>query len=222
MRGAPPPCPARGRSRPRSAPAAQPTRRASSCGTPRPAGRGLPASWRGRRGPAVRRRPGPSAAAARHRTAVRPSPRSRTCHRWFRRPRSTASRRPHGAAAARPAAGREMAEHVRHERSGAVHHRGVDHLALARSGRPRSSRRRCRRRAYIPPPPKSPTRLSGSDRCAACFADRVQRTSEGDVVDVVAGTLRQRPVLAPARHAAVDQARVQREAGLAGRVPDAP
>ena len=39
-------------------------------------------------------------------------------------------------------------------------------------------------------------------------ADGVQRTGERDVVDVVPRGLRQRPMLAPARHSAVDQPRV--------------
>ena len=45
-------------------------------------------------------------------------------------------------------------------------------------------------------------------------ADGVQGAGDGDVVDVMPRRMRQRPVLAPARHAAVDQARVARQAGL--------
>ena len=48
-------------------------------------------------------------------------------------------------------------------------------------------------------------------------ADRVQGAGERDVVDVVAGVPRQRPVLAPAGHPAVDQPRV---AGVAVGRPD--
>ncbi|KAF5289622.1 hypothetical protein FQR65_LT20784 [Abscondita terminalis] len=44
-------------------------------------------------------------------------------------------------------------------------------------------------------------------------ADGVQRAGEGDVVDVVPRRMRQRAMLAPARHAAVDQARVAFQAG---------
>ncbi len=42
----------------------------------------------------------------------------------------------------------------------------------------------------------------------------MQRAGERDVVDVVAGGLRERPVLAPAGHAAVDEPRVAREADV--------
>ena len=40
----------------------------------------------------------------------------------------------------------------------------------------------------------------------------MERASEGDVVDVVSGRLRQRPILAPAGDAAIDEARIAREA----------
>jgi hypothetical protein len=42
----------------------------------------------------------------------------------------------------------------------------------------------------------------------------MQRAGYGDVVDVVPRRMGQRAVLAPARHAAVDQARVARQAGI--------
>ena len=43
---------------------------------------------------------------------------------------------------------------------------------------------------------------------------RVQRAGERDVVDVVSGRLRERPVLSPAGHAAVDEPRVSLQANL--------
>ena len=70
----------------------------------------------------------------------------------------------------------------------------------------------------IPPPPKSPTRFSGGTGACAGAAEVRERAGERDVVDVVAGGLRERPVLAPAGHPPVDEARVAGEA-LVG--PDA-
>ena len=51
-------------------------------------------------------------------------------------------------------------------------------------------------------------------RRLAGAADRVQHAGERDVVDVVAGALGERTVLAPAGHAAVDEARVARVHGV--------
>ena len=51
-------------------------------------------------------------------------------------------------------------------------------------------------------------------RRLAAPADRSERAGERDVVDVVARGVRERALLAPARHAAVDQARVAREADV--------
>src|SRR5439155_353840 len=45
-------------------------------------------------------------------------------------------------------------------------------------------------------------------RRLAFSSESVQHAGEGDVVDVVAGARRERPALAPAGHAAVNQARV--------------
>ena len=55
-------------------------------------------------------------------------------------------------------------------------------------------------------------------RALAGAAEVVQRAGHRDVVDVVAGVVRQRTVLAPARHAAVDQPRVAGQAS-SGRAP---
>ena len=51
-------------------------------------------------------------------------------------------------------------------------------------------------------------------RLAARAAEVRERTGERDVVDVVAGGLRHRTVLAPAGHAAVDELRVAGEADV--------
>ena len=64
----------------------------------------------------------------------------------------------------------------------------------------------------MPPPPKSPTRLIGGVGFAARATEVRERAGERDVVDVVAGGLRHRTVLAPAGHAAVDELRVAGEA----------
>src|SRR5439155_15465034 len=45
-------------------------------------------------------------------------------------------------------------------------------------------------------------------RRLAFASESVQHAGEGDVIDVVAGARRKRPALAPAGHAAVNQARV--------------
>ena len=66
----------------------------------------------------------------------------------------------------------------------------------------------------MPPPPKSPTRLSGGTGRLARAADRLERAGQRDVVDVVAGGVGVRAVLAPAGHAAVDEPRVAGEADV--------
>ena len=66
----------------------------------------------------------------------------------------------------------------------------------------------------MPPPPKSPTRLSGGSGASPRRPIECERAGERDVVDVVAGRLRERTLLAPARHAAVDEARIAREADV--------
>ncbi len=66
----------------------------------------------------------------------------------------------------------------------------------------------------MPPPPKSPTRFSGGTGAESARPMRPQGAPDGDVVDVVTGHGRHRPVLTPARHAPVDQTGVAGEAGL--------
>ena len=66
----------------------------------------------------------------------------------------------------------------------------------------------------IPPPPKSPTRLIGGVGLLPVATEVRERAGERDVVDVVAGRVRERPVLAPAGHAAVHEPRVAGEADV--------
>ena len=64
----------------------------------------------------------------------------------------------------------------------------------------------------MPPPPKSPTRLSGGTGASPARPIGLEGAGEGDVVDVVAGGLGVRAVLAPPGHAPVDELRVAGEA----------
>jgi hypothetical protein len=66
---------------------------------------------------------------------------------------------------------------------------------------------------YMPPPPKSPTRFKGTAGGSPSPADRMQHPRQGDVVEVMPCRLRERPVLASAGHAAVDELRVRSQAG---------
>ena len=54
--------------------------------------------------------------------------------------------------------------------------------------------------------------MSGGTGFLAGVSDSVQRAGQRDVVDVVAGSTCERSGLPPARHAAVDQLRIAREA----------
>ena len=72
---------------------------------------------------------------------------------------------------------------------------------------------------YVDPPPKSPTRLAGKCGRALSWPMPEQGAGDRDVVHVVAGGRRQRAVLAPAGHPAVDQPRVALEA-LLGAEPE--
>ena len=88
-----------------------------------------------------------------------------------------------------------------------VDHRRVDHLPLAAIAA-LDQRGEDADTSSSPPPPKSPTRLSGGTGGPPAVADVREHAGERDVVDVVADVVRERTVLAPARHAAVDEARV--------------
>ena len=67
----------------------------------------------------------------------------------------------------------------------------------------------------MPPPPKSPTSVSGGTGGSPARPIIDKRAGQGDVVDVAAGGLRVRSVLAPAGHPAVDE----RTAGGPGTRP---
>ena len=109
-----------------------------------------------------------------------------------------------------PAARGEHAGEHRRQQRGAVDHRGVDHLALARALRleQRAGDAEGEQHAAAA---EVADQVERRHRRLAVAADGVQRAGERDVVDVVAGARRQRPVLAPAGHAAVDQPRIARE-----------
>ena len=66
--------------------------------------------------------------------------------------------------------------------------------------------------SIIAPPPKSPTRLSGTGGGVPVGAHRVERAGDRDVVEVVAALLGERSRRPPAGHAAVDERRVAGQA----------
>ena len=105
----------------------------------------------------------------------------------------------------------------RHERCRAVDHGGVDHLALAGAGGLEQGGHHAegQQHAAAAEVAHEVQRRHGS-RIGP--AQRPQRTADGDVVDVVAGHGRHRPLLTPPRHAPVDQPAVAPEAGVG---PDA-
>ena len=110
-----------------------------------------------------------------------------------------------------PRAGREHAVHHRHEGCGAVGHGRVHHLPLA--GTPGFEEPTHHAEGEIEPAPAEVAdEIESGDRGAAPRADRVQRTGEGDVVDVVSGRVSDGTFLPPSRHAAVDEPRVAGEA----------
>ena len=103
--------------------------------------------------------------------------------------------------------------HHRHQERAAVDHRGVDHLALART-------LRLEQAAHDPEREEHGAAAEVADevdrwsRLRTLATEVRERAGERDVVDVVAGGLRVRTVLAPAGHAPVDQLRVPREADV--------
>ena len=117
--------------------------------------------------------------------------------------------------AARPTPGAACRQAIedRHQRIRAVDHRGVDHLTaprgLALVQRSEHAQRQVQRAAAV-----VAHQVQRRHRLAAARADRVQRTAQRDVVQVVAGGHRERAGLAKACHAAIHQRRVQRVAGL--------
>ncbi len=116
-----------------------------------------------------------------------------------------------GAAVAPEAGGLEVEHHGR-EQSRTVGHRRVDHLALARALRLVDRAHQAEREQHAAATEVA-DQVQGHRRGLG-RADRVQRTADRDVVEVMARGLGKRAVLAPAGHAAIDQLRVAREAGL--------
>ncbi len=115
--------------------------------------------------------------------------------------------------AARPVvqAAAEQAVERRHQHGDAVDHRRIDDLPLARA-------LRLDQRAGDAPGQEHRAagvvaeKVQRRRRRRALPADRVQRAGKRDVVHVVAGRLRERPVLAETGHPPVDELRVQRQA----------
>ena len=108
-----------------------------------------------------------------------------------------------------PAADRGHVEEHRHQRRRAVAHRGVHHLALAglrgfQQCGEHADHEIERAAAEIADQIERRHRL-------LLGADRGERAGDRDVVDVMAGGVRQRAFLAPAGHAAVDQLWIARE-----------
>ncbi len=103
--------------------------------------------------------------------------------------------------------GRDHAVEGRHQRGGAVDHGRVDDLALARTLRlenaadqPQSEIERATGEIA--------EQVQGRRRRLAVPPEGVQRTDERNVVDVVSGGVRQRPLLTPAGDPAIDEARI--------------
>jgi hypothetical protein len=109
-----------------------------------------------------------------------------------------------------PQAGLAHAVDHRHQDRGAVDHRGVHHLAPA-GRRALDERARDAEREQHAAAAEVADEIQRRRRLRAAAADRRERARERDVVDVVAGRVRDRALLSPARHAAVDEARVARE-----------
>ena len=116
-------------------------------------------------------------------------------------------------AALAPAAERVEAVDEGHQQRRTVDHRGVDHLALARR-RALDQRRHDAEREQHAAAAEVADEVERRQRRLALAADVRERARERDVVDVVAGGLRHRAALAEARHAAVDEARILREADV--------
>ena len=103
-----------------------------------------------------------------------------------------------------------------HEQARPVDHRGVDDLAAARRARLQHRREDADEQQHGAAAEVA-DEVQRRHRSFARPADRVQRTGERHVVDVVPGLTRHRTVLTPPGHAAVDQPRV---AGVAVGRPD--
>ena len=98
-----------------------------------------------------------------------------------------------------------------HQRRGAVDHCRVDNLALP--GTTRFENAADQSKSEIERAAREVAKqVQRRGRRLAATAECMESSGEGDVVDVVSGRLRQRPILAPASDAAIDEARIAREA----------
>ena len=104
-------------------------------------------------------------------------------------------------------------------RGRAVHHRGVDHLALAGFLRLDDAREHAERQIERPAA-EIADHAERDRRRLALAAHGVERAGQRDVVQVVARGIGERALLAPAGDAAVDEARIAREARV-GPEPEA-
>lgn len=96
---------------------------------------------------------------------------------------------------------------------GAVGHGGVDDLALAGAGRADQGGGDAQGKQHSAATHVA-EEIQRDGRVLVGGAERAQRTCHGDVVDVVTGSLGQRPVLTPAGHPAVDQLGITGQARL--------
>ena len=162
------------------------------------------------------------------RTAARSRRPPCTCRRRSRRCGRTGRRRRAGTTRARRAGtGRLHRPHHLRQDADAVDHRGVDHLSLA-GPLPLVERGDDAQQHEHRAAAEVGDQVQRRDRRPVAVADRRQRTGLRQVVDVVAGRHRQRPVLTPAGDAREDQPRVDRRAvvrpdaePLAGAGPEA-
>ncbi len=94
-----------------------------------------------------------------------------------------------------------------HQAGHAVDDRGIDHLPLAAAFAFEQRRKDAHRAIHRSAAEIADEVLRRHGQFAA-LADRVERAGDGDVVEIVAGRLRQRAVLSPAGHSRIDQPRI--------------
>ena len=116
-----------------------------------------------------------------------------------------------GAGLFTPQAHRDERVDHRHQHRGAVDHGRVDDLPLPRPPRLDERARHTEREEHAPATEVA-DHVQWRHGALALAGEAVQRAGQRDVVDVVARGLRQRPVLAPARHAPEDESGVAGEA----------
>ena len=95
----------------------------------------------------------------------------------------------------------------------AVHHGRIDRLAASGLARLHQRTQHAKEQKHCAPSHVTHHR-GGNHRGLAHARRGVQHARQGDVIDVVASRLGQRPILAPAGHAAIDQARHTGRHGL--------